>query len=132
MGNVMVPGGRGGEIPAGAITLWSGAINAIPTGWALCNGANGTPDLRGRFVVGAGGSYAVGANGGAETVTLTTEQMPAHSHAHKKTESGGSGRNVLVPLENVSSVYSESTTTGGSRPHENRPPYYALCYIMKL
>ena len=51
-------------IPAGLICLWSGAADALPAGWALCNGSNGTPDLRGRFLVGAGGSYAVGDTGG--------------------------------------------------------------------
>lgn len=45
-------------IPTGLICLWSGAADALPAGWALCNGSNGTPDLRGRFLVGAGGSYA--------------------------------------------------------------------------
>src|SRR5690606_16720903 len=52
----------------------------IPEGWALCDGTNGTPDLRDRFIVGAGREYAVGARGGAKEVTLTTAQMPKHSH----------------------------------------------------
>ena len=55
----------------GMILLWSGAQNAIPTGFVLCNGSNSTPDLRDRFVVGAGNSYAVGATGGATTATDT-------------------------------------------------------------
>jgi len=52
-------------IPAGTIAIWSGSVASIPSGWYLCNGANGTPNLRDRFVVGAGSSYAVGATGGA-------------------------------------------------------------------
>ena len=60
--------------------MWSGAANAIPTGYVLCDGGNGTPDLRDRFVVGAGNSYAVNATGGAASVTLTIAEMPAHTH----------------------------------------------------
>lgn len=80
--------------PVGGIMLWSGSTGAIPSGWALCNGANGTPDLRGRFVIGAGGDYAVGATGGAASgntgtasasitiqgTALTSAQMPSHEH----------------------------------------------------
>jgi hypothetical protein len=51
-------------IPAGSIIMWSGSIGAIPVGYYLCNGSNGTPDLRDRFVVGAGNTYAVGNTGG--------------------------------------------------------------------
>lgn len=71
-----------GTIPIGGIILWSGAITAVPDGWALCDGTQSTPDLRGRFVMGAGGSpyRNVGATGGAETVTLTVNQLPAHNH----------------------------------------------------
>tara|TARA_B100001248_G_scaffold32786_2_gene21131 strand:+ start:5372 stop:7096 length:1725 start_codon:yes stop_codon:yes gene_type:complete len=50
---------------SGMIILWSGAVNAIPSGFVLCNGSNSTPDLRDRFVVGAGNTYSVGATGGA-------------------------------------------------------------------
>ena len=53
------------SFPVGGIIMWSGTIAAIPTGWALCNGSNGTPDLRDRFVIGAGSTYAVGATGGS-------------------------------------------------------------------
>jgi microcystin-dependent protein len=67
-------------IPSGVITLWSGAIGAIPAGWLLCNGTSGTPDLRDRFVVGAGSTYAVGATGGAATVALVEANLPAHTH----------------------------------------------------
>jgi hypothetical protein len=51
-------------IPSGAIVMWSGSIGSIPAGYYLCDGQNGTPDLRNRFVVGAGNSYAVGNTGG--------------------------------------------------------------------
>tara|TARA_B100001996_G_scaffold25103_1_gene19383 strand:+ start:1620 stop:5987 length:4368 start_codon:yes stop_codon:yes gene_type:complete len=75
------PTGGGDSFPAGGIIMWSGAQSAIPNGWVLCDGNNSTPDLRNRFVVGAGNSYAVDATGGASTVTLTEAQMPSHSHS---------------------------------------------------
>jgi microcystin-dependent protein len=165
-------------VPPGAIIMWSGAINDIPVGWALCDGTNGTPDLRDRFIVGAGGSYNVGNTGGASSVTLEVSQMPSHahtgstisagSHTHDTSPyvgnslypnfmassnttivtfefaSGGEGEgfpatiNEVGTLElNMESAGSHGhslsiASTGGSQPHENRPPYYALCFIMKL
>jgi hypothetical protein len=70
-------------IPSGGIIIWSGASNAIPTGWYLCNGSNGTPDLRNRFVVGAGSTYAVGNTGGSADASVV-------SHTHTGT-TGGAG-----------------------------------------
>ena len=74
------------SIPIGGIIMWSGLITAdFPSNWKLCDGANGTPDLRGRFILGAGqGSgltnRSIRATGGAEMVALTVAQMPAHNH----------------------------------------------------
>ena len=76
-------------LPKGMIMLWSGASSAIPFGWALCNGTNGTPDLRNRFVVGAGQTYNVAATGGATTGTATTGTGGSHDHA------GGTGSTTL-------------------------------------
>ena len=77
-------------VPTGAIMMWSGAIANIPAGWALCNGQNGTPDLQGRFIVGASTgnvtfdnksySYPVGTTGGKNEVKLTLNQLPSHNH----------------------------------------------------
>lgn len=76
-----------GSVPLGGIIMWSGAINAVPVGWALCNGqtVNGqkTPDLRDRMVLGAGNTYAVGASGGGSSVTLATANLPNHTHGYK-------------------------------------------------
>ena len=80
-------GGAGdGAMPPGVIVMWSGALNAIPDGWLICDGTNGTPDLQGRFVVGrdptVGSPYtSVGNIGGAATVSLMQGNIPAHTHS---------------------------------------------------
>lgn len=71
-----------GAVPSGVIVLWSGASNAIPSGWVLCNGSNSTPDLRNRFVVGAGSGYAVNATGGSTDATLVSHSHTVNSHTH--------------------------------------------------
>lgn len=77
----------------GMIMLWSGSAGSIPTGWKLCNGANSTPDLRGRFIVGAGGTYNPGDTGGAATASITTSSEGAHDH------SGATGSVTLTEAE---------------------------------
>lgn len=142
-----------GPMPQGGIIMWSGSIASIPTGWALCNGQPGTPDLRDRFIVGAGSSYAPGVTGGANTVALTTAEMP--SHGHPMATSGNHEHSYMAPLTsgshpggsngydrpngiepgvtaNDGSHTHPIGSTGGGSAHENRPPYYALAYIIKL
>ena len=117
---------------SGMIMLWSGT-NAIPTGQYLCDGNNSTPDLRDRFVVGAGNSYSVGDNGGADSVTLTVSQMPSHTHTLDG-RSGSYGSGQPFSAKGAKEPFWQNMTTdstGGGQSHENRPPYYALCYIMK-
>jgi hypothetical protein len=130
-------------MPPGAIVMWSGRLDAIPVGWRLCDGSQGTPDLRSRFVVGAGAGYAVGATGGADQVTLTAAQMPSHNHGYSDIYwsevsgwvdvPGGVGNWGPEDHDNRGHEMGRATGhAGGSQPHENRPPYYALAYIMKL
>ena len=145
-----------GAVPQGGIIMWSGAANAIPQGWALCDGANGTPNLRDRFVVGAGSAtYPVGKTGGAASHTLTVNEMPSHTHpqnAHKHSElrvwtsnSDRSGQDNVDPVRSSQSgswsgidggetndATATNQNTGGDAAHNNLPPYYALCFIMKL
>ena len=89
-GSVTFQGGLVVMVPKGAIIMWSGTIDAqghplvegvADTRWHICDGAAGTPDLRDRFVVGAGSTYATGATGGAAEVTLTAAQLPSHNHS---------------------------------------------------
>ena len=145
---------QGESFTTGMILLWSGAISNVPSGWALCDGNNGTPNLTDRFVVGAGNSYAVDATGGSADATLvshthtfsgTTGSGGAHNHTINQ---GGSlnqfgtrahGANLADTLQTTSSApnhtHSFSGTTasqGESGTNKNLPPYYALAYIMKL
>jgi microcystin-dependent protein len=166
------------SMPIGSIMMWSGSVSSIPNGWVLCNGTNGTPDLRGRFIVGAGGAYSVGARGGLDQVTLTKSQMPAHNHSgstsnagnhrhtgstysggshnhtysksikgrgydtknddtphggHKNEKTSYAGSHTHTLNMNYAGGHTHSFTTnnqGSNSAHENRPPYYALAFIM--
>lgn len=135
-------------IPTGIICMWSGV--AVPSDWHLCDGTNGTPDLRNRFIVGAGNEYTIGDVGGEREHTLTVEEMANHTHAIgsaevSKTYKAGqfSAYTGTYPLVDENDNGGTSTismgkhthtidSTGGDKPHENRPPYYALAYIMKI
>lgn len=120
-------------IPIGGIIMWSGSITAIPDKWALCNGANGTPDLRNKFVLGAGNSYAVGNIGGEATHTLSVSEMPSHSHdmlnlCLRQRPNGPGDSDITVQWNQGF----RTSDTGGNQPHNNMPPYYALAYIMRI
>src|SRR3989338_1850194 len=129
---VPVPGSAPDEsLPAGSIIMWSGTLSSVPANWQLCDGTNGTPDLRDRFIVGAGKSYSVGVNGGEAMHTLTTAEMPPHAHNMNGFHIGsrwGAEHPTFIP--GGAGIYTDSA--GGGQPHENRPPYYALCFIMKV
>ena len=133
------------SIPSGGIILWSGAANAIPSGWLLCNGANGTPNLIDKFVLGAGTSTpAVGTTGGSKDAVVVshthTVTDPGHTHSFSVYDAGVSGtnyaRNSLPQYPRTASTNSATTgisiaAAGQSGTNANLPPYYALCYIMK-
>lgn len=121
------------NLPQFSIIMWYGASNAVPTGWSLCDGRNGTPNLADKFIVGAGNFYGRGDTGGAAAVTLTTDQIPSHSHtlsmdSNWQVPNAGNSHNVMSP----STSSWATSSTGGGNSHENRPPYYALYYIMKI
>ena len=106
----------GGIVPVGGIIIWSGAQAAIPSGWALCNGSNSTPDLRDRFVVGAGSVYSVGNTGGsADAVTI--------SHTHTTASGGSHGHGVNDPGHTHSYVEKYNHTSGGGDSSWNRAPH---------
>lgn len=146
-----------GTIPVGGIIMWSGT--AIPDGWALCDGRTAygktTPNLVDKFIVGASKYandttisslpsspfYRIGETGGANAVTLTLAQIPSHTHKlydnynqyTEDTDASGSGQGEAGWH---TSGWEDTGYTGGlngtTQPHENRPPYYALAYIMRV
>ena len=87
------------SIPSGLIAIWSGAVGSVPSGWYLCNGQNGTPDLRNSFVLGAGNSYAVGATGGS-----TDAIVVSHTHTATSTSTVTDNGHSHSPAMNISSI----------------------------
>lgn len=151
-GIVGVQSAVGTTIPAGMISLWYGSIGSVPTGWYLCDGTNGTPDLRDRFVMGAGSTYAVGSTGGSSSRTLTTTEMPSHTHTATVTDPGHShtystftstspqsGSTTQCAVNSATLSTSTATTgitvangaTGSGASFSILNPYYALAYVMK-
>ena len=108
----------------GMMILWYGSIASIPSGWALCDGDNGTPDLDTRFVQGAGTVRAPGTIGGSSSHTHPFEG-DGHSHNMGLGPGVASGGDLMDVTDSDSAV---GTTDSGS----NVPLYHALCYIMKL
>lgn len=124
-----------GSIPPGGIVMYSGSVNAIPTGWYLCDGQNGTPDLRERFVIGASDTISAGSVGGSSAVTLNVSNLPSHSHTVSgvKIIENGKGGSLFISGEAEISTGEEfvSGETGDGEAIEIIPPYYALAFIMK-
>jgi len=118
----------------GLIVMWSGPLSQLPPGWALCDGANGTPDLRDRFIVGARADYS-----GVPKCTLTdtpTQNGGTVTHTHTFTTNGhthfsksGGPFTGTDPGLDIASVKDGGTTDG---PNTVPVPYYALAFIMKL
>lgn len=154
-GITITPGGdtSRGIIPQGVIVMWSGAADKIPQGWALCDGQTyggvKTPDLRNRFIVGAGGKYGPNATGGEENVTLNADQLPPHQHQiqvrwryYQLADQDGENNRAVADIwpekrwDHIPGFwdwYLFTLSSGGNgQPHNNMPPYYALCFIMKL
>ena len=146
------------SLPKGSIIMWSGTIASIPVGWQLCDGTNGTPDLRDKFIVGANQD----AGGVAETIvsgTLTraggsathiheagTLLGPAHTHGFSTTTSGPSsgggahcGDDGYATRWHTHTVTGTTDTgnsggpvTGETASASSLPPYYALAFIIKV
>ena len=119
-------------IPSGVIVMWSGSIASIPTGWVICDGTNSTPNLRDRFVIAAGSSYAVAATGGSKdavvvshshsgSVSGTTSQAPAHVHGQSRNSAsgtlGGAGCQGTSTDNNGYSGGVNGTGLGGEHTH---------------
>lgn len=152
-------GALAARLPRGIISIWYGTVATIPAGWVLCNGSNGTPDLRNRFVYGATESSTTGVTGGAASTYLTTTHLPSHTHttsglsinesgAHyhstrttPNTSSsgavnvGGPTGSSWIPTDtqglHTHTLSGSLGNTGGGASFSIMPPYRILCYIMK-
>jgi len=146
----------GDAFVTGMIMLWSGSTSSVPSGWKLCNGSSGTPDLRDKFVVGAGNSYDVNATGGSPDAAVIKHSHPfsanttsdgEHTHsvntynnqndkyASKFHEGGDTSKGkATIPSAgaHTHTVSGVSSQTGVEGANKNLPPYYALAYIMKV
>ena len=125
-------------IPSGIITMWSGAISAIPSGWVICDGNNSTPNLSDRFVIHAdadsGGTNDVGDTGGSATsgaTTISTATMPSHQHTYEGGNTSPQAGTSWGTGYYGSSHLTSNTGGGGSHTHTATPRYYALAFIMK-
>jgi hypothetical protein len=138
-------------VPTGGIILWSGSTGSIPATWFLCDGTNGTPDLRNSFIVGAGSTYAVNATGGTADAVVVSHNHTASSavtdpgHVHSYNAPSLSPNNAAGSIPDYIQQTSTNTasavtgitvattvaTAGVSGTNANLPPYYALAYIMK-
>lgn len=118
-----------GGVPAGVIVMWSGAVVQIPEGWALCDGNNDTPDLRNRFILGAGDRFAPDSTGGEETHVLTIEEMPTHDHGSKSLT--GSlifhGQTSGTALQDAHGIFSGSSYIG-DKYHNNESSSGSFSY----
>jgi hypothetical protein len=148
-------GGSFSNMPTGIIVMWSGSIATIPGGFYLCDGTNGTPDLRNRFIIGAQNDTTFPASTtieGTNTKSAGTKDAVIVSHTHTVTDPGhfhawGGGGQVQAGPDNsgppingqTTGAYNTTTkttgisidTTGVTGSNQNLPPYYALAYIMK-
>lgn len=131
--NTAISNALSAYLPRGAIIMWSGSAASIPVGWVLCNGGNGTPNLMDRFVIGAGSSFGPGAVGGTSTHghwidppnTATSasigETVGLHDDGTGQFYVPGSGHYHHVDIAPFTSDQANHI-----------PPFYALCFIMKL
>jgi hypothetical protein len=144
-----------GTIPSGLIAIWSGSTGSIPSGWLICDGTSGTPDLRNSFILGAGSTYAVGSTGGSKDAIVVSHTHtatsvvtdPGHKHETIKgntssdsssyfsyIQSSGGQVTSSNGMNNATTGVTVATTNasaGVSGTNANLPPYYALAFIMK-
>ena len=153
VGNIIDSSGNASAFVTGMIILWYGDTTNIPGGWVLCDGNNSTPDLRDRFVIGAGNNFTAGSTGGSNSITLSEANLPSHRHfvvsnslgGQNRTGSNVSANNQVAKGTGAGNLYESynlastggsasagrSSSVGNGTAIDNKPLYHALCYIMK-
>lgn len=112
-------GVTGGVIPSGGIIMWSGQTSAIPTGWYLCDGNNGTPNLTNRFIMGAGTSNET-TTGGTNSLALAETNIPSHTHAFSTT-TGSNGSHTHTGTTNTTGAHTHTLNAGGTAYPQSSP-----------
>jgi len=112
-------GVTGGVIPSGGIIMWSGQTSAIPTGWYLCDGNNGTPNLTNRFVMGAGTSNET-TTGGTNSLALAETNIPSHTHSFSTT-TGSNGSHTHTGTTNTTGAHTHTLNAGGTAYPQSSP-----------
>ncbi len=129
--------GEGVSLPAGLIVMWSGLVANIPDGWYICDGSNGTPDLRDKFILSVGTAEEPGATGGSTTYTHAGTAVDDHpATATSQADSGNSKRgtnnDTLTQASHTHDTPVLSHVVTQPNDHTNvQPPYYKLAFIMK-
>ena len=153
VGNIVDSSGNASAFVTGMIILWYGDTSNIPGGFVLCDGQNSTPDLRDRFIIGAGNNFSAGGTGGSNSVTLSEANLPSHRHfvvsnslgGQNRTGSNVSANNQVAKGTGAGNLYESynlastggsasagrSSSVGSGTAFDNKPLYHALCYIMK-
>ena len=127
----------GGELPSGLIVMWSGLRANIPSGWYLCDGANGTPDLRAKFILSVTGSEEAGGTGGSTTITHTGTAVGNHSATATSeagvgaTARGSTSSTLTLKAHTHNTPILTHSVTQPSNHTNVQPPYFKLCFIMK-
>ena len=121
-------------MPVGSIIMFNGKAEEIPSGWAICDGTKGTPNLIDKFIK---GSNIAGSTGGASQVTLSVAQLPPHKHKVSKCwygQSDNANDRQVIRWDEKYDTNSQVWTgeTGLGLPIDIIPPYYTLIYIMKV
>lgn len=114
------------EVDVGTILIWQGAAGSIPESWVICDGNNGTPDLRNKFELAASAPDPVGSTGGAVS---HDHDFTGDGHTHDYILAGFNSPSFGAPRNDIQG--SESVI-GTTEPGSSLPPYYSLAYIMKL
>ena len=119
-------------VPSGIISMWSGLVGAIPSGWVICDGTNSTPNLTDKFIKAAATAGGTGGSATTGATTLATSQIPSHTHPYEGGQNAQSNAHMGKGYYGHNFLTSQATGGGGSHTHtQAEPVYFSLIFIMK-